>query len=237
MKKWLIAIAAVVLLFGAVEAQAAVTVTYDLGTTNFTTALTGYSTYGDMMDGMRVTAYFVGSAQDAVWGDTGAGAGAASFGGWSLSESGDTFGGTWRLSNRSGSAITRLLIDAGPGDTIFDTRRVGDIGGTAGSERGWTFDVTGGSDAGLDILATYRDLVALTATAPVGDVFRRLDIQFRNVGGFATGRDLTFIADTDNILFAGDITPAVPEPASLIVWSAIGGLGIVGAWRRRRRAA
>ncbi len=29
----------------------------------------------------------------------------------------------------------------------------------------------------------------------------------------------------------------VPEPASLLIWSTIGGLGIVGAWRRRRRAA
>jgi len=32
-------------------------------------------------------------------------------------------------------------------------------------------------------------------------------------------------------------TQGIPEPASILVWSVLGGLGIAGAWRRRNRAA
>ena len=184
MKK-LIMISAI-MLFVAGSANATYTVVYDAGTINETTALTGFSTHGDDMDGMKVTAWYGAVSETAIWGDTGPGAGAAFGTGWSLTESGDTFGGTWTLTNNTGSAMTRLLIDAGPGDTVYDIswppgdNNPGSGYGTAGSARGWTFDVTGGSDAGLNIVATYRDLVALSGNAPVGDLYRYLDIQFNN---------------------------------------------------------
>jgi len=44
----------------AIPSYATVTVNLDPGTTNVTTALTGFSTSGDMMDGMKVTAFFFG---------------------------------------------------------------------------------------------------------------------------------------------------------------------------------
>src|SRR5512143_1608987 len=72
-----------------------VTVQKDPGNTWVTTALTGYSTYGDMMDGMTVTAYFAGGgSQSALWQDTGVGAGQAAGTDWYLSEVGDTFDGS-----------------------------------------------------------------------------------------------------------------------------------------------
>jgi len=216
---------------------ASVTVNYDLGTTNLTTALTGYGTYGGMMDGMKVTAYFLGGTQQSVtWANTGSYvAGQAVGTGWSLYESGDTFGGNWILSNSTGQGISRLLIDAGPGNTVYDTTRIGDVGGTPGSERGWSFQVVS-QPTGLDIVATYRDAVALTGFDPVGDLFRYLDIEFTSTGGFASGGQLKYITDTDNIKFAGDLGP-VPEPTTLLVWSGLGAVGLAAAWRRRKRVA
>jgi hypothetical protein len=203
-------------------------VTFVPGTTNTTTALTGFSTWGDMMAGMRVTAYFAnGTTQLGIWGTTGAGAGAAVGAGFTLGEVGDTFDGqgSWTLTNNSGIGIQRLLIDAGPGDTVFDTQALGDIQGTFGSERGWDFLRT---DGRLDLVvnAYYRDSVALTGNAPVGDLFRSLDLQF----GSAMFGTMTFQADTDNILYAGDITP-VSDPASLLLL----GTGLVGLVTARRR--
>ena len=84
--------------------------------------------------------------------------------------------------------------------------------GTPGSARGWTFDVTSALGS-LDIVATYRHLIALTGDAPVGDLYRMLDIEFTNSEAFVSGSTLTFIADTDNSKYAGDINP-IPEPIS-----------------------
>jgi hypothetical protein len=236
MSKCIFVLAALVVLLGMRTAEAVVTVVFDNGTINSTTALTGFSTYGDMMDGMVVTAFFANSTSETLaWADTGLGSGGVTSGAdWSLSESGDTFNSNWTLANHSSQTMTRLLIDAGPGNSVFDTQAIGDVGGTAGSERGWNFEVTNAYSS--DITATYRDAVALTGDAPVGDLFRFLDVEFQG-NGFVRNSWLTFRADTDNILFAGDINPVVPEPASLAIWSLLGGVGIaVGQWRRRRRA-
>lgn len=218
-----------------------VTVSSDAGTTNVTTALTGYATTGAMMDGMKVQVFFIGSETAATWAATGTGTGAASGTGWSLAESGDTYrdpwtstgnDGIWTLTNTSAPAIYRILIDAGLGNTVFDTTSPDDPAyGTPGSARGLTFNVVGANP--YDIVATYRDEVALTGSAPVGDLYRYLDIVFTNTGGFGSGRSLGFIADTDNILFPGDFTPVPLPPSVLLLGSGL--LGLVG-WRRFRKS-
>ncbi len=221
------AVAGSCLTFGA-DAQAGVTVLFNSGTTNVTTALTGFSTSGDEMAGMTVLASFSGGAtQQAVWATTGSGAGAASGSMFRLSQSGDTFDSVWTLTNLSGSTLSGLSIDAGKGNTVFDVTWSGD--GTPGSANGKTFSLNSGP-SGLDITATYVNLVALTGHSPVGDLYRNLNLAFTN--GLNSGDSITFYADTDNLRFAGDIG-AVPEPSSLAMASIVV-LGLAGySWRRK----
>lgn len=209
-------------------ATAALTVNYDTSSTYSTTALTGYSTNGAMMDGMSVTAVFAdGSSQTSAWVDTSSSSGSASgSNGWSLSLSGDSFTNNWSLSNQASSALSSVFIDAGVGNSVFDTQNNG--ASTAGSAAGHAFSLSGSS--AFDIVATYSGLVALTGQAAVGDLFRYLSIDFTN-NDFTGG--LGFRADTDNLKFAGDIVD-VPVPAPL----ALLGLGLVmiGLSRRKNNA-
>jgi len=209
-----------------------VNVGFDAGTTNTTTALLGFVTTGAMMDGMVVTAFFSdASSQTLAWADTGATSGGVSGTGWSLSESGDTFGGLWSLSNSRGVNLVRLLIDAGPGGTVFDTF-FGSSTGTPGSGGGMDFAVSSISvaDNGDTITATYRDAVALGASLPVGDLYRRLDVDL----SLSNGSTMVFVSDTDNSLIAGDIR-SVPEPMS--TFAGLAPAFLVMAMLMRRRSA
>jgi hypothetical protein len=62
------------------------------------------------------------------------------------------------------------------------------------------------------------------------------------VHGFATGSDplgstITSGINDHAIYYQRLTTGVIPEPASLVVWSLLGALGIGVAWWRRRRAA
>jgi len=220
-------------LLGASAGAWTVSVNYDTGTIWETTALTGYATSGDMMDGMEVTAGFAsGGSETATWADVALGQGQAAGTDWTLFESGDTWDHNWELSNGTATGIiTSLLIDAGAGDTVFDVWA--DAVGTDGSAYGLALDVVS-APADLAIVATYSGQVALSGYAPVGDLYRYLSLEFTNQGGLGSGEYLIFRTDTDNLLYAGDIEPQrpIPEPATvLLLGLGIGGLGV---FRRRK---
>ena len=144
--------------------------------------------------------------------------------------------GIWTLTNNTGSPLTRVLIDAGPGDTVFDIYW-DPYPGTPGSADGRTFEVTS-DHTGLNIVATYRGLVALSGFDPVGDLYRYLDIQFLTAGELKSGSELKYRSDTDNIMFAGDIEPIepIPEPGTLmLLGTGLAGLGGFARLKLRRR--
>jgi hypothetical protein len=232
MKKMLLVMGLVLVAF-AVPVYAD-SVNFNAGTTYQTTALTGYQTFGDMMVGMKVTAGFGdGSSETRYWAvmDIPSRTGGASGNGWSLTEVGDTFDGSgvWTLTNNLNFGLISLAIDAGLGDSVFDTQAVGDVFGTNGSARGWDFIRTSALGE-LNVTANYWDHVALTGFAPVGDLFRNLSLDIDSGGLYGM---MTFQQDTDNLKYSGDITPA-PEPATLLLLG-FGLAGLAGVGRKFKK--
>ncbi len=234
MKK--ILLAALFGLFFAAEARAIVI--YDPGTTYRTTALTGFMTQGDMMDGMSITAHLnSGATETFSWYDIGTLMGGIYGTGWYLRVYGDSYVYDWIL--LADVLINSITIDAGAGNAVFDTFFDNEAG-TPGSARGTTFAVTSGlsNDA---VTATYRDQVALTGTDPVGDLWKVLDIQFHSpYMGY-----LRFRGDTDTIALSGDLVPVddpdsqtVPEPATLfLLGSGLAATAMLRSLRKSRKAS
>ena len=179
------------------------------------------------MGGMTLTANFSsGGPETVTWVDLTSPTGNAVGTGWSLYQGGDTFSSNWRLAVNSSTSLTSLVIDGGPGNTVFD-RTFGGAKGTPGSALGKDFSMS--NSCGLNIVATYRNQVALAGSSPVGDIFRHLEIDFTTIP--LTNRTIYFMADTDNSI--SDIQP-IPEPSTLAIWSLLGLCGI--GWQRRRKA-
>lgn len=179
---------------------------------------------------MEVTAYFDdNTSETVVWSILTAPAGAAIGTDWSVGFAGSTtFDPSWQvLNNKSGTLMTRLLIDGRPGSTIFDT--ISDPETTPGSARGKAFSAVDGP-ADLSVSATYRNQVALNNVV-YDDLFTVLDIGFSSTtpSNGLSGR-LIFTADTDNTSIRGDINQ-VPEPVSLALF----GIGLAGLGFMRRR--
>lgn len=204
-------------------------------------SLTGFSTFGDQMGGMLVTAYFGADFVSGAWVNGAGGAGGVTVGGaFSLTESGDTFSSDWTLTNLSNNNLTRLVLFGPPGKTVFDTClnppcASDSSGGTPGSERGWTLEPTGGTYGG-DITVLFTDIVSIIGNPPVGDLYATMDITFPSaagaLGGIQGGGTLTFIQDTDSVPEGGSITPSVPEPSSLIL---LGSGVLLAAFALRRK--
>ena len=196
------------------------------GTQQNTDGITGFATDGDGMVGMQVTAFFEGGTSQTVsWQATSTIAGVAQGTGWSLSESGDTFGGDWVLTNVSAAPITGFLIDGGPGRTVFDINPGSPS--TANSASGQPFTRVGGS-TGRDIAVVYSDALGVGGNAPVGDLYRKMDVKFNAPGGPIQpgSQSLVFETDTDNAT-----TDIVPEPSAVLL--AFGALGVLSLRGRR----
>lgn len=193
------------------------------------TQLTGYSTLGDMMDGMAITVDLLGGGSEtAIWQDTGSGAGGAFGSDWSLVQSGNTFytSSPWTLTS-SGASILGLTIKAAPGNTVFDN---GTNPSTPGSASGRSFQVQSGD--GPDSFS-YLDEIDIST----GDLFATLTMDWNS----AFTNSMSFLADTDSGTVDNPITvpgdPAdVPEPAALLGLAALGALGL-GSQVRNRSAA
>ena len=219
-------------------AGAAYSVFFDPGTLHETDGISGFGTTGDMMAGMEVTAYFSEDKSElAIWEaltpPEGEAAGSNILD-WNLNVFGDTYGASWKLYNNTRYNLLGIHIDAIPGQTMFDRTTTTTGGkltnGTPGSAFGRTFEPTGDTDEGLNIVATYYDVIALDGFDPVGDLYKRLEIRFTNTDGLAPGDYLHFVADTDNIEHGGEI----PEPSTALLLAA----GLIGGgilYRRKHR--
>jgi hypothetical protein len=204
----------------------AYSVNIDPGTTYTIGSLTGFATYGDMMDGMTVLFEFDDIASSShSWATTGVGSGGVSGSlgnsSWSLNLSGDTFGSPWVLSV-SNAILRRLTLIGSTDYTAFDMDAPSP--GTLGSANGLTFQTS----STLPITATYKNVIQIGSDPAVGDLYERLIIEF---GGDGFRSDtMSFTADTDNISKGTFYQPAVPGPAAALPF----GIGLLAALKRKQ---
>jgi len=237
----------------------------DTTNTIMVTDLTGFAAEGDDMAGMQVTVFssFFGTGSETIaWGATGAGTGGALGNGWSLSESGDTFGdtsnppeGRWMFDvTEPNMLVDRILLTGVSGQDVQDTGVVFDrtvepnFFGTDGSAKGRDFEYAATAFTGnTGVEVTYIDLIDSQADGPgaVGDLFAQVDIDFvlpaggGDIGGaFGANDRLLFYMDTDLVgpRVPGDCPPGgecdVPEPGTCLLLL----LGLAGggfAFRQR----
>lgn len=213
-----------------------VTVNFLNGTPNAVTTIPETATAAVNMAGMTVTAYFSDASwEEETWAQISGDVYGAVGTGWQLSvDDSDTYYAPWDLTSTStANTITKIAVDGGPGNTVFDVEKgnnpLNPGSSTPGSEKGRTLEVYDESSP-LDITVTYSDTVQLAGSAPVGDVWRRMGLEFTNAGYFAPGSSLKFAADTDNVSGL-NVVPTPPEWALLVM--SLGVLSGYGLMKRR----
>lgn len=190
-----------------VASAATITQVTQTGTVYSTAGLTGYSTNGNEMDGMSVTATWINSSgtiftNTQAWADL---PGSPSNDGgvrfvnnsgnndFTLEVSGDTFdSNNWDLEFYISGASSRLLsldFDGTTGRTVFDicdgnAYCQSNPYGTPGSATGRDF--AGFGDFSGSITATYYNAVAIGNDAPVGDIYAGFRLEFGD-GTYAKG--------------------------------------------------
>lgn len=249
-----------------VASAATITQVTQTGTVYSTAGLTGFSTNGNEMDGMSVTATWVNSSgtqftNTQAWADL---PGSPSNGGgvrfvdnswpsndFTLEVSGDTFdNGNWDLEFYISGANYRLLsldFDGTTGKTVFDicdgnAYCQSNPFGTSGSATGRDF--AGFNDFNGSITATYYNAVAIGNAAPVGDIYAGFRLEFGN-GTYNNGlgenywlnNQYNFTLDTDNA--TTEIVQQPPQGVPAPGTAAVLGIGLLGliASRRKRREA
>jgi len=148
---------------------------------------------------------------------------------FTMKMSGDTISADWEndIYDSQSFKISNIFIDAGSANLVFDV--LSNINGTTGSSTGNEFDVTSFHGASsTNITATYSGQVALIGDAPVGDLYRYLNISFNPV--LDQYDDIDFKADTDKV---SGLRAPVPEPATMLLFGA-GIAGLAAVSRRKR---
>ena len=233
----MVACATLALLGGAVSAQAQ-TVTSTPGTFYTTNGAINDNVFLSMMGGVQLTATFADASKNQTLyltgkGWTGTGFTLLSF---NILPDPNTFLTQWKLENNTGSNLTGLTFDASTTRILFDRAFGGE--GTPGSNIGNDLDacrrvLCAVGDA-WNTTVNYTNEVGLAPNAPVGDLFRTIEVTFNN-GGISKDTwfaDAVLFFDTD--ISESDVT--VPEPSSLAL-VAVGLFGLAAAARRRTRRA
>lgn len=227
-------LAAAVVLAAPVGAQ---TLQTTAGTPFYAPAIGNFSTLGNNLFGMLVTGRFSdGQVFSANWADLGGGLTGVNFGGrfsMTLGATSNTWDSPFTLTVFGTSNTLRsLTLNGAPGPVIFD-RTFGGTVGTAQSASGRDFAYVGTTDL-WNTLITYTNAVRMVGTtAAVGDIYETMQIEFRNaLTGTATGRQVAFTQDLDNIITGGLLLP-VPEPSAMLL--TVAGLSMLGLVVRRRQ--
>ena len=218
-----------------------------------------HKVFGDMMDGMTVTARFAdGTSETVPWMATGTpkeGQAIGGLGSWSLTQKGNTYNKLWTLEyhhtpGTSGGLplLTGLTLD-GMASGILDTQVVFDrskdvsgapIGiGTPVSALGKDIVTSPDPYPFFDIMATYYGEVTITGNPPnpsataVGDIYRFLDIRFLRLQDPKVPYGLDGYDITSLSFFQDtDNLARIPEPSMLAMGFL--GLGLI-AYRRKRK--
>ena len=168
------------------------TLTTQESAAHFCETFTDTST-GSTLAGTTVVATFADTTTEtATWTDLGSGSGSAVGTNWSLAVNGDTLSNNWTLTNSTGQGITKLVINADLGNSVFNTTL--GVGKTPGTGTGLTFKLTGGSFTG-SLVYSYTGVVALPGQNPKGDVYTTLTLDFTIALG--NGQTITFLSDTE----------------------------------------
>lgn len=233
------ALAAAAAVFVVSASATAQTIQVVAGTRYEAPAIGNFSTLGNNLFGLLVSGQFSdGQTFSANWGSIGGGLTGVNVAGrfrLSIGATTNTWGNPFTLTvYGAGNTLQSLLLSGASGPVIFD-RTYGNATGTVQSQLGRDFAFSGMSDT-WNTLVTYRNAVQMVGSAgPVGDIYESMMVEFRTgVAGTASGRNVRFTQDFDNVITGGLLLP-VPEPSSLVLTATGLSLGLLVV--RRRRAA